>query len=254
MVGRFGWTSIVVSFSGTPRWSRRSSDRALGQRSPRRGRPVRGPSASGTGLPTRNASRHASRARSSARSRACRRSSVGGRSMSMTSRDPARPRAHDDHARRQEDRLRDRVGDEARSCVPVRSPDPQDLLVHPLAGHLVERAERLVHEQDRGLERERPGDRDALLHAARQLPRMVLGEVATARRARASPLADRARRPASKPMRSRAAARRCPATRPPIEQDRRLEDHPVVAVARRLRRRLAVDRDLAWRLARRGRR
>ena len=57
-------------------------------------------------------------------------------------------------------------------------PDPQDLGVHPLAGHLVERAERLVHQQDRRLEGERPGDRDPLLHAARQLVRVVPGEVA----------------------------------------------------------------------------
>ena len=59
-----------------------------------------------------------------------------------------------------------------------RLPDAQDLLVHALAGHLVERAERLVHEQDRRLEGERPGDGHALLHAARQLVRVVLEEVA----------------------------------------------------------------------------
>ena len=48
----------------------------------------------------------------------------------------------------------------------------------PLAGHLVERAERLVHQQDRRLERERARDRDALLHPAGELVRVVAREVA----------------------------------------------------------------------------
>ena len=51
--------------------------------------------------------------------------------------------------------------------------DPQQLGLHVLAGHLVERAERLVHQQQRGMRGQRAGDRDALLHAARQLPRHV---------------------------------------------------------------------------------
>ena len=41
---------------------------------------------------------------------------------------------------------------------------------------------------------------------------------------------------------------------PPVEQDRSLEDHPVVAVEAGLRRRLAVDRHRARRSARSGRR
>ena len=60
------------------------------------------------------------------------------------------------------------------TVVPVRSQIRRTSCVHPLAGHLVERPERLVHEQDRRLEGERPGDRDALLHAARELVRVVL--------------------------------------------------------------------------------
>ena len=55
-------------------------------------------------------------------------------------------------------------------------PDPQQLEVEPLARHLVERAERLVHQQQRRVERERTGDRDAHLHAAGELPRVVLLE------------------------------------------------------------------------------
>ena len=89
--------------------------------------------------------------------------------------DPAGPRAHDDHARGQEDRLRDRVGDEDDGRAELL-PDREQLEVQPLARHLVERAERLVHQQERRLERERARDRDALLHAARELPRMVVGE------------------------------------------------------------------------------
>jgi hypothetical protein len=47
----------------------------------------------------------------------------------------------------------------------------------PFAGHLVERAERLVHQQQRRRHRERPRDRDALLHATGQLGRIVPGEL-----------------------------------------------------------------------------
>ena len=52
-------------------------------------------------------------------------------------------------------------------------PQAQQLLVEPVARDLVERAERLVHHQELGLEAERARDRDALLHAARQLPRVL---------------------------------------------------------------------------------
>ena len=58
--------------------------------------------------------------------------------------------------------------------------DLEQLGLHVLAGHLVERAERLVHQQQLRVGREGSGDRDALLHAARQLPRHVpreLGEL-----------------------------------------------------------------------------
>ena len=52
-------------------------------------------------------------------------------------------------------------------------PDPQQLEVHRLARHGVERAERLVHQQQRRLVHERAADADALLHAARQLVRVL---------------------------------------------------------------------------------
>jgi hypothetical protein len=42
--------------------------------------------------------------------------------------------------------------------------------IHALAGHGVERAERLVHQHDLGIVHQRPADRGPLLHAAGQLP------------------------------------------------------------------------------------
>ncbi len=89
--------------------------------------------------------------------------------------DPPRPRRHHDDAGREEDGLGDRVGDEDDGRA-RRLPDPQELHVEALARHLVERAERLVHQQERRVEGERPRDRDALLHPARELPRMVVLE------------------------------------------------------------------------------
>src|SRR3569833_2064026 len=50
-----------------------------------------------------------------------------------------------------------------------RSPDPQELVAHGHAGLLVERSERLVHQQHRRVLHQSAGDRDALLHPARQL-------------------------------------------------------------------------------------
>jgi hypothetical protein len=92
-------------------------------------------------------------------------------------RDPTWPGAHDHDPRREEDRLGDGVGDEQDRRARLL-PDPEDLAVHPLAGHLVERAERLVHQEDRWRERQGAGDRHALLHPAGELERAVLQEVA----------------------------------------------------------------------------
>src|SRR5262249_18310346 len=49
--------------------------------------------------------------------------------------------------------------------------DPQQFLVEGIACDLVERAERLVHEENPRLRDERAGDRHALAHPARQLVR-----------------------------------------------------------------------------------
>jgi hypothetical protein len=45
-----------------------------------------------------------------------------------------------------------------------------------VADDLVQRAEGFVHQQDVGIEGQRPGDRGPLLHAARKLPGIFLAE------------------------------------------------------------------------------
>ena len=89
------------------------------------------------------------------------------------------PRRHHDHTIRQVHRLGDRVRHEHDGRLRRRA-DLQQLGLHVLAGHLVEGAERLVHQQQLRVRGERPGDRDTLLHAARQLPRHVRRETRAA--------------------------------------------------------------------------
>ena len=55
--------------------------------------------------------------------------------------------------------------------------DPGELGLHRLAGHLVERAERLVHQEQPGPLGEGARDRDALLHPAGELVGVPIGEV-----------------------------------------------------------------------------
>ena len=102
-----------------------------------------------------------------------------GRSIVMSSVDPARPRRHHGHPIGQERRLGDRVGDEQHRGA-ERLAQPAEQVAHVGAGHLVERGERFVHQQDRGVDRERPHQPDALLHAAGQLVRVGVAEVAEA--------------------------------------------------------------------------
>ena len=54
---------------------------------------------------------------------------------------------------------------------------PLELVVQQVAGHGVERAERLVHQQDVGVLGEGAGQRDPLAHAAGELVRALVGEV-----------------------------------------------------------------------------
>ena len=82
--------------------------------------------------------------------------------------DAARPRRHHRHAVGEIDRLLHVVGDEDHGLRRAL-PDAQQLALHQPAGLRVERAERLVHQQDLGIEGERARDRGALLHAAGKL-------------------------------------------------------------------------------------
>ena len=105
-------------------------------------------------------------------------------------RDVARPRESDveardrsrrrtgrqhDHAIRQRDRLVEVVRDEEDGLA-LRLPQVEQLVLHQLARLDVERRERLVHQHEVGVEDERLRERDALLHAARQLVRIAVLE------------------------------------------------------------------------------
>ena len=165
-----------------------------------------------------------------------------GRSIGMISViRPGRGRHHDDSGR-EEHRLGDRVRDEEDGAARLR-PDPQQLPVQPLARHLVERAERLVHQEQRGRERERARDRDPLLHPAGELPRVAfleagqLDELDHLLDARVAP---RAVPPGHLERQSDVAGDRAP-----VVEHRVLEDDPVVAVSARLVGGLAVHDDLA---------
>src|SRR5262250_379422 len=61
-------------------------------------------------------------------------------------RQPPRPRRHDHDLVGQQDRLGDRVRDEEDGLA-AHLPDPQELEAHLFAGQRVERAERLVHQE-----------------------------------------------------------------------------------------------------------
>ena len=71
-------------------------------------------------------------------------------------------------------------------------PDALQFQVHPLARQRIQRAERLVHQQDARVAHQRAADAGTLLHAAREFIRIALGEIG---RARSSPAAGRCPRP-----------------------------------------------------------
>jgi hypothetical protein len=154
--------------------------------------------------------------------------------------DPAGPRRHDDDAGREEDRLGDRVRDEDDGRAELL-PDPQQLQVQPLARHLVERAEGLVHQEQRRLEGERARDRDTLLHAAGELPRVVALEAGQLDELEhlPDPLLPLRALPAQHLQRQGDVL----GDRAPVEEDGVLEDDPVVAVEPGLVRGLPVDGD-----------
>ena len=68
------------------------------------------------------------------------------------------------------------VGHEHDGLVGARQQN-REILAEDHAGLLVERAERLIHQQNAGLEAERARQRRTLAHAARQLSRIMLGEI-----------------------------------------------------------------------------
>ena len=85
---------------------------------------------------------------------------------------PPRPLRHGDHVIGNEDRLTDVVRDEQDRRLEMR-PQPQQQFLHQEPRLVVERAERLVHEQDVRLVDQRARDLDTLLQAARKLVRVV---------------------------------------------------------------------------------
>src|SRR5580704_17886494 len=86
---------------------------------------------------------------------------------------PRRPRGEDGAMRAEEHGFLDRVGDEDDGLAAL-APDSQHFQVHLLARQCVQRAERLVHQDQFGVMDEGARDRGALLHAARQLLRVFV--------------------------------------------------------------------------------
>ena len=81
--------------------------------------------------------------------------------------------AHDRDPVAHLDRLVDVVGDEDDRLRNLAM-EPQEVVLESVTGDRVDRAERLVHQHDRGVGGHRPGDADALLLAAGELPRVAL--------------------------------------------------------------------------------
>ena len=91
--------------------------------------------------------------------------------------DPPGPRRHHHDAVGEQHRLVDAVGDEQHGLARAQ-PERLEVDAHLLARQRVERAERLVHQQQRRIVDQRAHDRVALAHAARQLARVAVGELA----------------------------------------------------------------------------
>ena len=75
---------------------------------------------------------------------------------------------HDRDTAADTDRLVQIVRDEDRGLVQFGR-ERQELLLKPAPNQRIQRGERLIHQQDLGVRRERPGEPDPLLHAPRQL-------------------------------------------------------------------------------------
>ena len=88
-----------------------------------------------------------------------------------------RPRRHDDDAVGQRDRLFQVVGDEQHRLA-VGAPQIEQQIAHDLPRLRVERAERLVHQQDLRIADQHLRQPDALALAARQHVRIAVAEAA----------------------------------------------------------------------------
>ncbi len=121
-------------------------------------------------------------------------------------------------------------------------PDPKHLLLHLLACHLVQRPKRLVHQQQRRVERESSGDGDPLLHPAGQLPGVVLVELGELNQiehlCRGASVVD---------AHDLQGQLHVLGDGPPVEKGGLLEHDAVVAVGSSSSRRLAVDGQIAAR-------
>src|SRR5215469_5718743 len=86
--------------------------------------------------------------------------------------DATGPRGHYHDPLREIDRLEHRVGDEDDGLA-QQLPERQQVVVEAKARDLVERGERLVHQQELRLGHQRARDRGAHLHPARELARVA---------------------------------------------------------------------------------
>ena len=93
--------------------------------------------------------------------------------------DAARARRHDMHLVGEINRLFHVVGDEHHRLAEI-GPQPEQPFLHVELGLRVERAERLVEQDDIGIEQQRAQQRRALAHAAGQRGGIVVLEAAEA--------------------------------------------------------------------------
>ena len=98
--------------------------------------------------------------------------------------DASRPFAEHDDTGSEKHRLLDVVGHE-NGGEAFPAPEGHQLLLQRQTRQRIELAERLIEQQQGGIVDERAGERGALRHAARELMRIGLGEVAQVRQGRA---------------------------------------------------------------------
>src|SRR5215510_6711279 len=85
-----------------------------------------------------------------------------------------RGRRDDVHPVAEIHRLLNRMGDEENSRLEI-APESDQQVLHVQPRCRIEGAERLVHQNDLGLQNQGPGDRHALPHAAGKLMRVLIG-------------------------------------------------------------------------------